>query len=290
MHTTITPDVARLRDLFVQIWERADPETEIDGPAYTPEAQARQEERLRAFIDVLEGEARRAARRDPRINGERRVLSAFSAFASDTLGWPSECLEGALPDAFRDALRAFPARARRFDPALATADIYQAARNALTMHCLQGLLGVSVESTPAVLGYSLLYPYTDNLLDDPHLDAASKLAFGWRLGERLRDRPVASASTREARIFALVDMIEGQFPRARHPEVSASLLAIHGAQLRSLALLAGPKPPDDRTLIEVAVEKGGTSGTGGRIPRRRPPDPLAGGVSVRPWRLPAASG
>jgi hypothetical protein len=54
-------------------------------------------------------------------------------------------------------------------------------------------------------------------------------------------------------------MIESQFPRRRYPWVFASLLAIHDAQLRSLELLAAPTPPSPRTMIEIAVEKGGTS-------------------------------
>jgi hypothetical protein len=257
--TAVAEDVERLRDLWVAIWDGADPETAPDLPACPPAVQARHEDELRAFVDVLEDEARRTARVDlPGADAERRVLAAFAAFASRTLGW-RDCFTGDLPEAFREALRSFPAHARGFDPSLPAADIYQAARNALTMHCLQSLLGVPVLSTPAVLAYSLLYPYTDNLLDDPRLDAASKRAFGRRLGDRLRGHPVAAATDREARIFALVDMIEGQFPRARHPRVFGSLLAIHDAQVRSLALLAGPRPPRPRTLVEVAVEKGGTS-------------------------------
>jgi hypothetical protein len=127
------------------------------------------------------------------------------------------------------------------------------------MHCLQSLLGVPVESTPAVLGYSLLYPYTDNLLDDESLDVAAKLAFSRRLSDRLRGREVEPGDPREARIFELVAMIERQHPRARFPDVFASLLAIHHAQERSVALLGGDAPLPRRTIAEIGVEKGGTS-------------------------------
>jgi hypothetical protein len=118
---------------------------------------------------------------------------------------------------------------------------------------------VPVETTPAVLGYSLLYPYTDNLLDDASLDVAAKLAFSRRFADRLRGREVAPADAREARIFELVGMIEGQFDRARFPDVFASLLAIHHAQERSVALLGGAAPLSRRTIVEIGVEKGGTS-------------------------------
>lgn len=256
----MTEQTGRLRDTFVGLWNAASPDTTIDGPVCTAAAQARNERELADFVGVLEAESRRAKRRaGPSEDSERRVLTAFARLATRALGWKREYLDGPQANAFREALRAFPVRARRFDPQLPAADIYQAARNALTMHCLQSLLGMPIESTPAVLGYSLLYPYTDNLMDDPRLDASAKLAFGERLADRLRGRTVAPAGAREARVFDLVGMIEGQYPRARNPHVFESLLAIHDAQVRSLALMAGFAPPDPRTLIEIAAEKGGTS-------------------------------
>lgn len=195
-------------------------------------------------------------RRHRRGPGDRHPRAKL---ATGALRWDGRQLEPLLANGFRDALRAFPVRARRFDASLRPADIYQAARNALTMHCLQSLLGVPVESTPAVVGYSLLYPYTDNLLDDESLGAAAKMAFSRRLAERLRGREVEPDDRREARIFELVGMIETQFDRARFPDVFASLLAIHRAQERSVALLGGAAPLPARTIVEIGVEKGGTS-------------------------------
>jgi hypothetical protein len=252
--------VSRLRDTFVGIWHDADPKTTTGVPPYTPAEQGSNEVDLGAFVDLLTRESRRAGRRRTiDAAGERRIVGAFAKLATGALRWDGRQIEPLLSNGFRDALRAFPVRARRFDPSLRPADIYQAARNALTMHCLQSLLGVPVESTPAVVGYSLLYPYTDNLLDDESLDAAAKMAFSRRLSERLRGREVAPADRREARIFELVGMIESQFDRARFPDVFASLLAIHYAQERSVALLAGGAPLPTRTIVEIGVEKGGTS-------------------------------
>ncbi len=256
----ITDLVARLRDTFVAVWHDADPQTMVAGPAYTPAEHDGNEVELESFVDLLTRESRRAGRRrDIDAAGERRIVRAFARLATGALRWDGRQLEPLLSNGFRDALRAFPVQARRFDPSLRPADIYQAARNALTMHCLQSLLGRPVESTPAVLGYSLLYPYTDNLLDDESLDAAAKLAFSRRLAERLRGCEVDPRDPREARIFELVAMIEGQYPRARFPDLFASLLAIHRAQERSIALLAGATPPPARTIVEIGVEKGGTS-------------------------------
>jgi hypothetical protein len=256
----MTDLVGQLRDTFVGIWYDADPKTTIEAPAYTPAEQGSNEAELEAFVDLLTRESRRAGRRrNIDAAGERRIVRAFASLAAGALRWDGRQIEPLLANGFRDALRAFPIRARRFDSLLRPADIYQAARNALTMHCLQSLLGVAVESTPAVLGYSLLYPYTDNLLDDKSLDAAAKMAFSRRLADRLRGCKVEPGDPREGRIFELVAMIEGQYPRARFPDVFASLLAIHRAQERSVALLGGPTPLSRRTIVEIGVEKGGTS-------------------------------
>lgn len=256
----MTDGIGRLRETYVAVWEAGDRAGLSGGDAYSTAAHLRNEAELGVFVDVLERESRRAGRRRTgSAESERHVLEAFKRLATGTLGWQGSVLEGVLADGFRDALRAFPTEARRFDAALSSADIYQAARNALTMFCLQSLLGVRIELTPSVLAYSLLYPYTDNLLDDPRLDTASKLAFGRRLGERLRGSDVLPVGEREARIFRLVGMIEGQWPRRRYPDVAASLVAIHDAQVRSLALLGAQPMCDTRTLVEIAVEKGGTS-------------------------------
>jgi hypothetical protein len=252
-------DIDRLCDLYAGIWESADVCSALGGPAYGPIEQDRNGAELKALVDVLDRESRRARWRLPGEAGERRVLRAFSTFAVNTLGWERHALEGDIAREFRQALRDFPVQARRFDPSLPAAAIYQAARNVVTLHCLQALLDVPVALTPAALAYSLLYPYTDNLLDDPALEPEAKLAFGLRLGQRLAGETVGPVGVREAAIFDLVGMIEGEFRRARFPRVFDALLAIHEAQMRSLALLSACPPPDQRTLVRVAIEKGGTS-------------------------------
>jgi hypothetical protein len=252
-------EIDRLRELYVGVWNAADPAGAPDGRVYDSVEHDRNDAELKVFAGVLAAEARRAQRGGASEASERRVMPAFARFAVNALSWRRDWLEGDLATGFKAALREFPVQARQFDPSLAPAEIYQAARNALTMHCLQALLGLRVEFTRAVLAYSLLYPYTDNLLDDPDLDASRKLGFGQRLGRRLRGMSVDPVGECEARIFELVAMIESQFPRAQSTPLFDSLLAIHDAQMKSLALLSVSPAPDPRMLVRIAVEKGGTS-------------------------------
>jgi hypothetical protein len=117
------------------------------------------------------------------------------------------------------------------------------------MNLMQYLLGQPVEVTPAVLAYSLLYPYSDNYLDDPGIPTGVKAAFSRSFERRLRGLAVPPANPWEQKIFDLVGMIEGQFDRQLHPEVYASLMAI----LRAHA------SPYEMDVLGLTFEKGGTS-------------------------------
>jgi len=127
------------------------------------------------------------------------------------------------------------------------------------MNLMQLLFGLPVEVTPAVFAYSMLYPYTDNYLDDPGVSAETKHAFNQRFRQRLEGQPVAPANDHEQTIYKLVEIIESAFERPRYPQVYESLLAIHTAQGRSLALQRGVVSPYEVDALGICFEKGGTS-------------------------------
>jgi hypothetical protein len=105
----------------------------------------------------------------------------------------------------------------------------------------------------------MLYPYTDNYLDDASVAEDTKAAFNGRFRLRLEGRPAEPANAHEKRIFDLVAMIEADFDRAQFPQVFGSLLAIHEAQAKSLRLLRPDAPAGDADVLAIVLEKGGTS-------------------------------
>ena len=220
--------------------------------------QADNERQLQRLVDGL----LTTLQRPPRSQAERtaaqeRLTAQLRQLIYCVLGPGS--LNVLPTDRFTRALQAFVQQARRFNSALSVEDISQAGRNAWTMNGLQWLLGLPVEATPSVVAYSLLYPYTDNTLDDPALPQEVKLAFNERFRRRLAGEPLPPADAHERPIFDLIGMIEGQYPRAVHPQVYESLLAIHQGQRRSLQLLRGSAPPYELDVLGITLEKGGTS-------------------------------
>jgi hypothetical protein len=105
----------------------------------------------------------------------------------------------------------------------------------------------------------MLYPYTDNYLDDPNTTPETKRAFNKRFALRLSGREVSPTSSHEATVYSLVAMIESQFDRSRYPAVFESLHAIHSAQRKSVQLLRRNASPYEVDVLGISIEKGGSS-------------------------------
>jgi hypothetical protein len=104
----------------------------------------------------------------------------------------------------------------------------------------------------------MLYPYTDNYLDDPAVPAGEKRAFNARFRQRLAGQDVAPVNERERQVWALIERIEREYRRAEWPEVYRSLLAIHTAQEASVSLRRGAGLANGAVLDGVFA-KGGAS-------------------------------
>ncbi|MGA8531085.1 MAG: class 1 isoprenoid biosynthesis enzyme [Acidobacteriaceae bacterium] len=219
-----------------------------------------QRERERAYdraLDAVEREARRVRRfRRAREGAQERIVAAFARFSAEALGLGDHAV-GLLTDDFLPVGTQLARWARAFDPELAMDGIVQACRNAWTACGLQPLLGEPVRLTPGILGYSLLYPYSDNQLDRVDLPAEEKLRASGRFRERLRGEAVAAENSWERAVWELVGLVEGQYPREVYPQVYDCLLAIHRGQEESLRQLRDGCSVAE--LLRVSCTKGGTS-------------------------------
>jgi hypothetical protein len=228
-------------------------------PQVASEEQRRREDAYDRALGAVEREARRVPRNNlERRQAQDRVVAEFSRFATIALGLEDQAVElltsGFLPIGIRLARWA-----KRFDPSLSMADTVQACRNAWTACGLQPLLGDVMQISPSILGYSLLYPYTDNYVDRPEVSKAEKLRFSERFRERLCGGTISPCNPREAAIWAMVQLIEEQYPRSRYPQVFDCLLAIHQAQETSIAQLNSCARCDDFDVLRISCTKGGAS-------------------------------
>lgn len=246
---------------------------------YTQGDQRRHEAEYDRAMHLVERESDAVkSTRAGRLAAQDRILAVFSEFATVALGLPAEAVD-LITGIFLPAGAEFTRRSRQFDPELPMASIIQACRNAWTVCGLQPLLGEVAGITPSIMGYSLLYPYTDNYLDAAGTSPAAKREFCMRFRQRLRGVMLPPAGAHEAAVWALVEMVEGQYPRARFPQVFDSMLAIHQAQEESMAQLTKKSSswrlpqvfrrgwlrprlvgaPEAGRILAISCAKGGTS-------------------------------
>ena len=173
-------------------------------------------------------------------------------------GLLNSCQSLLTSPALRDATHQFVKQAAEFDRRIDLDDLYQALRNVWIMNSVQLLLDQEIAFSPSIFAYSMLYPYTDNVLDDQRLSHRRKKAFGRWLTGRLRGQGVPQLSRHRRAVSRLIGMIEGEFPRSHYHDVFESLLAIDRGQQKSLKQQVTDSI-NDSELLRISIEKGGTS-------------------------------
>jgi hypothetical protein len=252
--------LGELESLHVGLWRATDTRPPMLDEPVTRERQRENASEAERLLDDL---ARcceaypdsEAARRSWRADVRERVRR----FGEERLGWPDGYRSLLLSEAFYGSTAEFVRAARAFDPRVRMEDVVQALRNVWIMNSLQLLLDAQIVFSPAIFAYSMLYPCTDNFLDDPGVSRWAKADFNRRLGRRLRGERLVPGTGHEWQAFALVDRIEGQYSRDHAPDVFRSLLAIHRAQQASLVQQRTADPPGADRVREISVAKGGAS-------------------------------
>jgi hypothetical protein len=269
--------VSDLTRRYAQRWWECPASFPDLGPGYSLGEQLQREKAMRQHLKALETELRSAPQsaQDPEAKAaaQQRLQSIFIEIAKAGLGLKDEHFHYLIEKGLREVTAEFTRTAEQFDPSLSSEDIYQAYRNASSMHLMQLLFDLPVEVTPSIVGFSLLYPYTDNYLDDPSIPHEVKRRFNTWFTRRIQGEQVAPANRHEEKISELIGLIESQFSRDVHPHVYQSLEAIQHAQVKSLELLSRPASPYEVDVLSTSFEKGGAAA-------------LADGYLVKGWLTP----
>lgn len=163
-----------------------------------------------------------------------------------------------IDEGYMNVAEAFVKLVRKTDSQLTNEEIFQALRNIWIMNSLQIYWGLSVELTTPMVAYSLLYPYTDNFLDDASVDVKAKKAFNNRLSRALAGETVSGETLSEKRIFSLVKAILNVYPKETYPEVAESIQFIHQAQIESMKQ-CDREDLSKEDVLSISLYKGGTS-------------------------------
>lgn len=187
------------------------------------------------------------------------IMANIKSFMKTTLEFDDQLVDIIFSEGYTNVTDQFVREAKAFDETINVFDIFQAIRNVWIMNSIQLFLELNVEFTPSIFAYSMLYPYTDNYLDNPELSTEDKSNFNKRFRKRLKGELLMPKDDHEAAIYKLVSIIEEHYPRKAYKEVYEALIAIHNAQDLSLSQQRGSAMPYEKDILGISFEKGGSS-------------------------------
>jgi hypothetical protein len=243
---------------FTDVWEKS-PDSLFVCRRYSVAEQSERESefnRIQGKMKSMQPRNKRVAVNEAKAAGI--FFPLFRSFMENVFDFDPDQLDIILSGSFKNVSKDFYYRAREFGPELTAENLYQGLRNVWIMNGIQLMMDLPVEITPSVFAYSMIYPYSDNLLDDPSVSENEKKAFSVRFNRRLHGETVEPVSHTEKQLYLLVEMIELQYPRIQFPNVYESLYAIQRGQTRSLSLINCNGMPEAE-IREICFEKGGAS-------------------------------
>ena len=244
---------------FENIWRESSLDFPAFGKMYSTSEQKVREGYFSEFQQKVSGlKSKRKVEELQRSDPAKTFFPVFKSFLKTVFDFEPEHLEIILSDKFKNVSKDFFYKAREFGPELSPENIYQGLRNVWIMNGIQLMMNIPVEITPSIFGYSMIYPYSDNLLDDPTISEEEKKCFSMRFNQRLHGEIVLPQSYTELQLFKLVEMFEQQYPRREFPKVFESLYAIQKGQTDSLQLNGETKIPGSE-IQTICFEKGGAS-------------------------------
>lgn len=161
-------------------------------------------------------------------------------------------------ESFQNEMKRFLQSVRSFDPDLDMEEIGQALRNYLVYAVFNEVNGLEQACSPAIFGYSMLYPYTDNYIDDPAHTESEKKAYNTLIYKKLSRLPVSSETKEQAQAEKMLDSIITFYEEEQAQDICQGLLLMLEAQKRSLRQQSTASL-SEQEILDISVYKGGLS-------------------------------
>ena len=252
--------IFELKEKYTKIWQNTPDTLPAFRARYTADQHKKREAAMSSIADGIVRLIKEFSDKNPEdsVRWGSELKRLVYGCGVDILGLEGNSMKMLLENGFCDVTSGFISRAREFDAGFKLEDIFQSLRNTWIMNCIQKLMGMKVDLTPSIFAYSMLYPYTDNYLDALSVSEKEKMQTNQNFRRRLAGVDLRAASLLEEKLFRLVRMIEGQYPRSSFPMVYESLLGIQTAQEKSLLQSAYSNEPYP-DILDISIEKGGCS-------------------------------
>jgi len=252
--------IEKLKTYYLKIWWETTSEKPVLGELFTKEQQRLKEKDLDIRMkEIISAMKKMPASKETQLLMLDKMKWAMRVAGGVSFGFTNDEISNKVVDKFSQTASDFIKEAKAFDSKIGIRDINQAIRNLWIANSIQILLDREIMLTPSTFAYSMLYPYTDNYLDNPEISSVDKQTINSSFRRRLAGEVIEPASSYENSLFRLVEIIESEHPRHLNNEVYESLLAIHEAQGKSILQGSVKTFPYEIDIMGISFEKGGTS-------------------------------
>ena len=169
----------------------------------------------------------------------------------------SEWINPVLFHEFEKETKHFIDRVRGFDADLNAGQIWQAMRNYFIYAMTVEMQGERQNAANPILAYSLLYPYTDNYIDDKTTTKEEKERYNRMIARKLKGEPVLVQSALEEKTCRLLDMIGDAYEGEAKKKVIGTLLQLLEAQNYSIRQQKAGISEDE--ILGISIWKGSAS-------------------------------
>ncbi|MEI8199510.1 MAG: hypothetical protein WCG21_05590 [Eubacteriales bacterium] len=181
------------------------------------------------------------------VLGEETIIGVHYAMDQHALG------------AFQDELKEFLVHARKFAPELSIEEIGQAIRNYVVYAMFNEMNQIRSGFSMACFGYSMLYPFTDNYIDNPQCSDLDKIRYNQIIRDKIEGKEVHPESMHQQKTCELLSAIESEYPRDSDSTIFTLLSLMLEAQEDSLRQQAKGTSLTLSERLDISLYKGGIS-------------------------------
>lgn len=260
MHYNIYDSIKGFTGKCKSIWYGAGSAFPTFTASYSKDFRKRNGRNLEQFLETVFSDLKAldsAGGRSDELSD--KIRANCIAASKNIFGYKPDHIDIFMEKPFSKVTGDFIRQALSFDCSIKLENIFQAVRNVWIMNVLQIFLNMEVSLTPSIFAYSMLYPYTDNFLDDTGIPLQEKRKLYDRFGQRLEGVSLTPENEHEKKLFDLVGMIEEQYSRKENPQAYQGVTGIYLAQKKSLLQQSGSMEPYQDDILGISFEKGGIS-------------------------------
>ena len=254
------------RDIIRAAWEEQPesfPDFLKENPGLFPQINTAQKRENKALMQEFSQKMKKKLRQKPdgkeqQAQWELNLESDFMDFIQrEKIIALSEWMRPEVIDEFKREAKHFVNRVREFDGDLSPAQIWQSMRNYFIYAVIVEVQGENQNARDPILAYSLLYPYTDNYIDDEQIAKSEKERYNQMIALKLKGQTVEPQNLLEEKTCRLLQMILEAYEGAKKQRIAETLLQLLEAQ--NLSIGQQQAEVTEEQILEISIWKGSTS-------------------------------